>query len=136
MNWVVLIVKPLANKRLLSNTIKIVFESQFNCGKDYAFITSKTITATKTMAEKHYSEHYGKEFYPRIIDGLTDESITVFLLNVQNESIVQELRDFTKSTIRPMFQLSTDPAHENVLHCSDSLESGAREKEIWFPEIV
>lgn len=123
------IIKPDAVERNLIGEILKIYESNNLKVCDF-----KMLTATKNLAEKHYSEHYGKPYFNDLISYLTRSPIVVIVLEGENViSKVRELNGATKNpakgTIRNLFALSTT---ENSVHASDSVDSANREISIWF----
>ena len=99
----------------------------------------RKITMDRAVAEQHYGEHRERPFFGELVDFIT--SGPVFMLAVEGEGAIVALRtmigptnpaDAPPGTIRGDYALSVG---ENVIHGSDSPESGARELGLHFPEL-
>ncbi len=124
-------IKPDGVKRNLIGKIITKFEE-----KGYKIIALKLLLPTLELAEKHYAEHKGKPFYPRLIEYITSGPIVAMVLEGNN--VIAESRKMmgaTKpeeaeaGTIR--FEYAIDKEY-NIIHGSDSLESAQREINIYF----
>lgn len=91
---------------------------------------------SKKLAESHYGEHKGKGFYNDLINYIT--SAPVVLMAVEGVNAVAATRkicgatnpiEATPGTIRGDFALSIS---FNVVHSSDSVESGKKEVKRFF----
>lgn len=129
-------IKPDGVKRGLIGEIIKRFEL-----KGYKIIGLKMIHPTKELAEKHYAEHIGKPFYPRLVKYITSGPIIAMVLKGVNA--VQGARhmmgatrpdEAEAGTIRSDFAQTME---FNVVHGSDSVESAEREIGIYFkPEEI
>lgn len=126
-------IKPDGVKRNLIGKIVTRFEE-----KGYKIIGLKMLHATKEMAAKHYAEHEGKPFYPRLIRYITSGPIVAMV--VEGENIIAESRkmmgatrpeEAEAGTIRFQYAISKE---YNVIHGSDSPASAEREIAIYFKE--
>ncbi|MBW6409980.1 nucleoside-diphosphate kinase [Clostridium weizhouense] len=99
----------------------------------------KLMKATREIAEKHYSQHKGKDFYEELITFITRSPLCAIIL--QGEDAVAKVRringatspdDAEEGTIRHRYARSKT---ENCVHASDTLESAKEEIELWFPEL-
>lgn len=126
-------IKPDGVKRNLIGKIVTRFEE-----KGYKIIGLKMLHATKEMAAKHYAEHEGKPFYPRLISYITSGPIVAMV--VEGENIIAESRkmmgatrpeEAEAGTIRFQYAISKE---YNVIHGSDSPTSAEREISIYFKE--
>lgn len=126
-------IKPDAVKRNLIGKIITRFEE-----KGYKIIGLKLLWATEEMAAKHYAEHYGKPFYPRLVRYITSGPIVAMV--VEGINVIAESRklmgktkpeDAEVGTIRFDYALCQE---YNVVHGSDSPESAEREIAIYFKE--
>ena len=96
------------------------------------------VTYSKNLAQKHYAEHEGKPFYPRLISYITSGPIVAMV--VEGVNVIAESRKMmgkTKpeeaevGTIRFDYALSQE---FNIVHGSDSVASAEREIAIYFKE--
>ncbi len=124
-------IKPDGVKRNLIGRIITKFEE-----KGYKIIGLKMLIPTTEIAEKHYEEHKGKPFYPRLIKYITSGPIVAMVL--EGENVIAESRKMmgaTKpeeaqpGTIRFEYAITKE---YNIIHGSDSPESAEREINIYF----
>lgn len=106
--------------------------------KGYKLIAMKMLDVTPEMAEKHYGEHKGKPFYPRLIQYIQSGPIVAMVWKGYDAIAgCRHLMGATKpqeaqvGTIRADFALVQE---YNVVHGSDSPESAEREIAIYFDE--
>lgn len=99
---------------------------------------ARLIMVTREMAERHYQEHKGKDFYEELVAHIT--SGPVFAMVVEGPSAVSVVRrmagatnplEAAPGTIRGDYGLDI---RRNVVHASDSIASAEREIAIFFPE--
>ena len=108
-------------------------------------IGAKILRVTRELAEKHYSVHKGKPFYPKLLDyimGKLHKRHKVMALVYYGENAIEKIRAICGSTnpeeaepesIRGQYgRILTSGLFENVVHTSDSVESAEREIKIWF----
>lgn len=125
------IIKPDGVKRgLIGRIISMYEDKQLNI-KDMRFLT-----ATEDLLAKHYEEHQGKDFYPRLISFMTSGPCLVMVLEGDNAvSLVRKINGATNfldadcGSIRGKFANHTT---HNLVHGSDSTQSAVREIKIWF----
>ena len=126
-------IKPDGVKRNLIGRIITRFEE-----KGYKIIGLKLLLPTQEMAAKHYAEHEGKPFYPRLIRYITSGPIVAMV--VEGPNVIAEARRMMGST-RPenaeagtiRFEYAICQEY-NIIHGSDSPESAEREIAIYFKE--
>ncbi|HDH03113.1 MAG TPA: nucleoside-diphosphate kinase [Actinobacteria bacterium] len=126
-----IMVKPDGVRRGLIGEVISRFER-----KGFRLEQARLLTPSEELAARHYAEHDGKPFYGSLLDFIT--SGPVMAMEWSGESAVSAAR----ATIGV-----TDPAEaapgsirgdhatevqENLVHGSDSVDSAARELEIWF----
>ena len=96
-------------------------------------------TISASIADAHYAEHVGKDFYPPLRDFVTSGPLVSLVL--QGDGAIEVVRAINGATdgrkaapgtIRGDLSLSN---RENLVHGSDSSESADREIGIWFPEL-
>jgi nucleoside-diphosphate kinase len=99
---------------------------------------ARMLMVTKDMAERHYAEHKGKDFYEDLVEHIT--SAPIFAMVVEGPEAVRIVRmmmgatnplDAAPGTVRGDFGLDV---RRNVVHSADSLASAQREIGIFFPE--
>lgn len=126
-------IKPDGVKRNLIGKIITRFEE-----KGYKIIGLKLLQATEEMAAKHYAEHYGKPFYPRLVRYITSGPIVAMV--VEGINVIAESRKLMGKTRPEEAEVGTirfDYAlcqEYNIVHGSDSAESAEREIAIYFKE--
>jgi len=109
----------------------------------------KLVNVQKELAEKHYEEHKGKNFYEGLIDyisGKLHDNENVIAIVYEGENAIQKIRDAIGKTnpdecephhIRGKYgKINTckDNWHETVIHSSDSKESAKKEIALWFDD--
>ena len=106
--------------------------------KGVKIVGLKLMRMSRELAEKHYIEHKGKEFFNDLIDTITAGPVVAMVMEGQNiVEIVRKMAGATKpidalpGTIRGDYVLDVG---QNVIHTSDSLESAAREIRIFYNE--
>ena len=89
------------------------------------------------LADRHYAEHVGKEWYPPLRAFITSGPLVALVLEGERAiEVVRSLHGATDGraaapgTIRGDFSLSNQ---ENLVHASDSAGSATREISIFFP---
>lgn len=107
----------------------------------------KLLNVKKELAEEHYKEHKGKQFYSGLIQYIMGElhgNEKVIAIVYDGDDAVQRVREFagatnpdkaTSNTLRGKYgKINTgkDNWHETVIHSSDSTESAEREISLWF----
>ena len=126
--------KPDAVRRKLIGKIIQRFED-----KGFEILDMKMLTIPRNLAEKHYEEHRGKEFYEKLVDFIT--SGRVIAMVIEGECAISAVRrmvgktnplEADSGTIRGDFAYSTP---NNVIHASDSEESAEREINLFFGKI-
>ena len=124
-------IKPDGVKRNLIGRIITRFEE-----KGYKIIGLKLLLPTEEMAAKHYAEHYGKPFYPRLIKYITSGPIVAMV--VEGPNVIAEARRMMGSTkpeeaeagtIRFEYAICQE---YNIIHGSDCVASAEREIAIYF----
>jgi nucleoside-diphosphate kinase len=126
-----IMVKPDGVQRNLIGTIVSRFER-----KGLKLAHAELRTLNRNLAEQHYKEHLEKPFFGELVEFIT--SGPVFAMVWEGPNAVQIARaligktnpaDAAAGTIRGDF--ACDVA-SNIIHGSDSIESAAREIELFF----
>ncbi|MGH2835519.1 MAG: nucleoside-diphosphate kinase [Solirubrobacteraceae bacterium] len=129
-----ILVKPDAFARNLTGEIISRFER-----KGLKLVALKLETLGRETAEHHYAEHDGKPFFGELVDFITSGPLVAMVL--EGESAVEAARQVIGATnplqsapgsIRGDFAVAIGT---NMVHGSDSPESGEREIGIFFPEL-
>ena len=134
MERTLILVKPDAFARNLTGEIIARFER-----KGLRLAALKQLTMSRELAGRHYAEHQGKGFYDELVDFITSGPLVAMVL--EGESAVTAARQVigatnplqaTTGSIRGDFATSVG---QNMVHGSDSPESGVREVGLFFPEL-
>jgi nucleoside-diphosphate kinase len=130
------LVKPDGFARGLSGEVLRRIEA-----KGYALVALSVLTPTRDQLAVHYEEHVGKPFYEPLVDFMSSGPVTAAVIEGQN--CVKGFRalagatnptEALPGTIRGDFGRDWGTAvQQNIVHGSDSHESGQREIAIWFP---
>lgn len=130
----VVLIKPDGVERNIIGNIISCYEAN-----GLKVVELKLMKATREIAEKHYSQHKGKDFYEELITFITRSPLCAIIL--QGEDAVARIRkingatsptDAEEGTIRHRYARSKT---ENCVHASDTLESAKEEIALWFPEL-
>ena len=134
MERTLILIKPDAFERRLSGEIIARFER-----KGLRIVALKLMQIDRDLAEKHYSEHSGKPFFPDLIEFITRGPLVAMVL--EGEDAVLAGRSLIGATnpieavpgsIRGDFALELT---FNLVHGSDSDPTAEREIGLWFPEL-
>lgn len=126
-----IILKPDAVQRGLVSTILGRLEQ-----RGLRFAGLKMMHVTEELARKHYAEHEGKPFFAGLIEYITSGPVVVVVVTGKN--VIETVRTMVGATnpvksapgtIRGDFGLEIG---RNLIHASDSPESGERETAIFF----
>jgi nucleoside-diphosphate kinase len=129
-----ILVKPDAFARGLTGEIVARFER-----KGLKIAALKLMQVTEDLAKEHYAEHDGKPFFGELVEFITSGPIVAMVLD--GESAIKAARqvigatnplEATTGSIRGDFAIEVG---KNMVHGSDSPESGAREAALFFPEL-
>ncbi len=126
-------IKPDGVQRCLIGEILQRFEK-----RGMKITAMKLIRISREMAERHYAEHEGKKFYPRLLSYITSGPVVIAV--VEGLYAVQQVRKMVGSTVPSEAEPGTI-RHEygqelplNIIHASDSPESAEREIGLYFDE--
>jgi nucleoside-diphosphate kinase len=129
-----ILVKPDAFARGLTGEILARFER-----KGLRIVAMRHMTMDRALAEQHYAEHQGKGFYEELVSFITSGPLVALVL--EGESAVVAARQIIGAT-NPLEantgSIRGDYAIEvgtNMVHGSDSPESGQREVALFFPDL-
>ena len=133
MEKTLVLIKPDGVKRGLVGKILNLYEE-----KCLEIVELKMITATRDMAENHYKEHEGREYFEKLISYITEDKVCAIIL--MGEKVIEAVRkingdkDPIKAELGSIRGKYTLDKTKNLVHASDSIESAQREIKIWFPE--
>ena len=134
MDRTLILVKPDAFARNLTGEIVARFER-----KGLRIAALRHMTLVRQTAEQHYAEHQGKPFFEELVAFITSGPLVALVL--EGEHAVKAARQVIGATdplaaatgsIRGDFAVAVG---QNMVHGSDSPESGAREAGLFFPEL-
>ncbi len=98
----------------------------------------KMMRLSREIAEEHYKEHVGKDFYDPLLDYITSGPVVV--MAIAGDSSVSIVRDIVgktdpkvaaPGTIRADFGVDIS---RNIIHAADSPKSASRELSIYFDD--
>jgi nucleoside-diphosphate kinase len=96
----------------------------------------KLMHIDETLAKRHYAEHEGKPFYASLVEYITSAPVVAMVFD--GPAAIQAIRgavgstnpaEATPGSIRGDFGLERG---KNLVHASDSVDSGARETALFF----
>jgi nucleoside-diphosphate kinase len=134
MERTLILVKPDAFARNLTGEIIARFER-----KGLRLVALHQLTMTREMAERHYAEHEGKPFFEELVTFITSGPLVAMAL--EGEQAVSAARQVIGATnpieaspgsIRGDYAIEVG---QNMVHGSDSPESGVRELGLFFPDL-
>ncbi|NCN64665.1 MAG: nucleoside-diphosphate kinase [Candidatus Altiarchaeum hamiconexum] len=128
-----IIIKSDAVKRNITGKILSRFEE-----RGISIKAMRMIKISKEEAEKLYSIHKEKPFYPSLINYITSGKVVVCVLEADTDKLIEIVRKMNgrtnpaeaePGTIRGDFGIVMEA---NVIHASDSIDSVNREMPIFF----
>ena len=133
MERTLILVKPDAFARGLTGEIVARFER-----KGLTIAAMRRMRVGEDLARQHYAEHDGKPFFGELVDFITSGPIVAMVL--EGEEAIRAARqvigatnplEATTGSIRGDFAVAVG---QNMVHGSDSPESGEREARLFFPD--
>lgn len=127
------ILKPDAVQRGLVGTLIGRLEA-----RGLKIVGLKLMQIDEALARRHYAEHEGKGFFAGLIEYITSGPVVVLVIS--GENVIKMIRntvgatrpvDAAPGTIRGDFAVTVG---RNLIHASDSPESGEREAANFFTE--
>jgi nucleoside-diphosphate kinase len=134
MERTLILIKPDAFARGLSGEIVARFER-----KGLRIVALRHMTVGDDLARRHYAEHEGKPFFGELVQFITSGPILAMVL--EGDEAITAARQVIGATnpleavpgsIRGDFAIAVG---QNMVHGSDSVESGSRETALFFPEL-
>jgi nucleoside-diphosphate kinase len=134
MERTLILVKPDAFARNLTGEIIARFER-----KGLRLVALELITISKELAAQHYAEHEGKPFYDELVSFITSGPLVAMAL--EGDQAIVAARQLIGATspleantgsIRGDYAIAVG---QNMVHGSDSPESGVRELGLFFPDL-
>ena len=134
MDRTLILVKPDAFARGLTGEIIARFERKL-----LTIVAMKHMTVTTGLAEQHYAEHAEKPFFGDLVEFITGGPLVALVLE-GHEAVVAARQvigatnplEAAPGSIRGDFAIEVG---QNMVHGSDSPESGLREAGLFFPEL-
>ena len=134
MERTVILVKPDAFARGLTGEIIARFER-----KGLVIVAARLMTVGDELATQHYAEHEGKPFFGELVEFITSGPLMALVM--EGDDAVAAARQVIGATnpleaapgsIRGDFSRVLS---QNMVHGSDSVESGQRETQLFFPDL-
>jgi nucleoside-diphosphate kinase len=134
MERTLILVKPDAFARGLTGEIVARFER-----KGLRIVAMQHMQMTEELASQHYAEHEGKPFYGELVSFITSGPLVAMVL--EGDDAIRAARQVIGATnpleaapgsIRGDFAIAVGT---NMVHGSDSPESGQREAALFFPDL-
>ena len=134
MEKTLILVKPDAFARGLSGEIIARFER-----KGLKIIAAKYMVVSEDLAKQHYAEHTERPFFGELVSFITSGPIIALVF--EGDEAIKAARqvigatnplEATTGSIRGDFAIAVGT---NMVHGSDSPESGIREAALFFPEL-
>lgn len=135
MERTLILVKPDAFARGLTGEIIARFER-----KGLEIVALEHMRVTDDLAREHYAEHEGKPFFGELVAFITSGPLVAMVL--EGDEAIRSARqvigatdplEATTGSIRGDFAIAVG---QNLVHGSDSPESGTRETALFFPELA
>jgi nucleoside-diphosphate kinase len=129
-----ILVKPDAFARGLTGEILARFER-----KGLRIVAMRYMTVDEALAKQHYAEHEDKPFFDELVEFITSAPLVALVL--EGYEAIKAARQVIGATnpleaspgsIRGDFALEVG---QNMVHGSDSTESGQREVGLFFPDL-
>ena len=134
MERTLILVKPDAFARGLTGEIVARFEN-----KGLKIVAARHMTVTQALANQHYAEHEGKPFFGELVEFITSGPLMALVF--EGDSAIKAARQVIGAThpleaapgsIRGDYAIAVG---QNMVHGSDSPESGERESKLFFPDL-
>ena len=134
MERTLILVKPDAFARGLTGEILARFER-----KGLRIVAMRYMTVDEALAKQHYAEHEDKPFFDELVEFITSAPLVALVL--EGYEAIKAARQVIGATnpleaspgsIRGDFALEVG---QNMVHGSDSTESGQREVGLFFPDL-
>lgn len=131
MERTLILVKPDAVQRGLTGEIIRRFEA-----RGLRIVGMKLMQVSRELAEEHYAEHKGKDFYEGLVQYITASPVVAMVLEANNAiEAARATIGKTKPVEAPPGTIRGDLGLEvgrNLVHGSDGPQSAAREVALWF----
>lgn len=135
MEKTLVLIKPDGVQRKLIGEIVSFYER-----KNLNIIALKMLTATKEIAENHYEEHKGRNYFDELITFITSSRLCAMVIEGNDAvTMVRKIngdKDPFKVDLGSIRGKFGGDKTQNLVHASDSVENAKREITIWFPELT
>ena len=134
MERTLILVKPDAFARGLTGEIIARFER-----KGLKIVAARHMNVTEELAGEHYAEHRERPFFGELVEFITSGPIMALVF--EGDEAIRAARqvigatnplEATTGSIRGDFAVAVG---QNMVHGSDSPESGEREAKLFFPDL-
>jgi nucleoside-diphosphate kinase len=129
-----ILVKPDAFERGLTGEVIRRFER-----KGLRLVAMKLMQVDTDLAERHYSEHRSKPFFPELVEFITRSPLVALVLEADGAiEAARQVIGATNPIEAAPGSIRGDFATEitfNLVHGSDSPNSAGREIDLFFPEL-
>ncbi len=104
--------------------------------RGFRIVGLKMMHLTRQLAEEHYAEHRGKEFYPSLLEFITSAPVVCIVL--EGENVVEEVRNLVGATDPHSASPGTirgdlaESISRNLIHSSDSVDKAEKEIPLFF----
>lgn len=127
MNRTLILIKPDAfDRNIATILIKRILDL-------FPLVHIKDVIITEELCDQHYAEHIAKPFYPGLKEAMVGKQ--VIALEVLSSFDVTSGKLATRlecEHIRKEYVDSQYVGPRNIIHCSDSIEAGIIECDLWF----
>lgn len=128
------LLKPDAVERHLVGEIISRYEA-----KGLEIVAMELRTADAAIAQQHYAEHVGRDYYPGLEEFITSGPLVALVLEGERAiEAVRSINGTTDSAVAAPGTIRGDLSlykNRNLVHASDAPESAEREIAIWFPKL-
>jgi nucleoside-diphosphate kinase len=129
-----ILVKPDAFERGLTGEVIARFER-----KGLRLVSLKLMHLEQDLAERHYSEHRSRPFFPELVEFITRGPLVAMVLEADGAiEAARQVIGATNPIEAAPGSIRGDFATEitfNLVHGSDSPNSAGREIDLFFPEL-
>lgn len=133
MERTLILIKPDGVKRKLIGEIISFYER-----KNLNIVALKMLKASRELAEEHYRQHIGKEYFDELIEYITESRLCAIIVEGKDAiDIVRNINGNKDPKIAAMGSIRgtyADDTTKNLVHASDNSENAEREIKVWFPE--
>ncbi len=106
--------------------------------KGFKIVGLKMLLPTRELAEKHYEEHIGREYFERLVAFIISGPLVAMVVEGNNAiSVVRRMMGSTKPQEAEVGTIRFDFAQVkemNIIHGSDSVNNAKREIDVFFKE--